>query len=494
MSASREKKMRQTTTKQSNSAPAKKTWKAVLAVILVVVILASTVFFGMLNNGTLNAKLTAATIDGYKLSPAMINYFYADARRTLEQDLGSLYNMMLDPDKSFGDQPYMNEQFETWGDYTLNSALNTAKEYCALYNEAVKTGKTLSEETMASIDSEVEMAELIAQYYGYANGDGFLTYSYGPGCNKENYREYMILRMTGDQMMSDKINALTYSQEEIDAKYNEDPKVYNAVSYQLFNISVNMMPDEEDPLAACEKAAMEMADAITDKESFNELCKQYIDEEDYDIYEKGAITYLKEKTYDQISSASYCDWVFDEARQPGDTAYIPYETASETGYHVLHFIEKADLNYNVVNFHQILIEVNSADETAKAEAKEKAQAIYDEFMNGEEQTEEAFLALIQKNSDTSTYTGTFNNTVHGAVENDYENWLFNEEHEVGDVDIVESEQGYHVMYFAGLGDTYYNYAVSEDLKEADFNEWMTSIVAPVQTSSNAFPMGLVKIY
>ena len=496
MSASREKKMRQNNgTQKSVVTPAsKKTLKKILVVVLVVAILAATVFFGMLNNGTLNSKLTAATVDGYKLSPAMINYFYADAKNTLIDELGSLYDTLVDPDESFAEQAFMNEQFETWGDYLLNDALTTAKEYCTVYNHAMANGFTLSEEDLAGIETEMENAELIAIYYGYPNANGFLAGSFGPGCNTENYREYMMLRVTGDQYMAQKIDSLTYTQEEIDAHYAENAQTYDSVTYQLFNINVSMMEEAEDPMKACEDAAKEMAESITGIEQFNELCKQYIDEEDYEIYEKGAITMLKEKTYDTISSASYVDWVFDAERQPGDVTYIPFETESEQGYHVIHFIEKTDLNYNVVNFHQILIETVGTDETVLAEGQQKAQEIYDAYMNGEEQTEEAFLALVNENSSTSTYTGSYNNTGHGALDNDYEGWLFDESRKAGDVEIVQSEQGYHVMYFAGYGDTFYNYSISEDLKEAAFNEWMDSIVSPANTTTNNFAMKLVKVY
>jgi hypothetical protein len=42
---------------------------------------------------------------------------------------------------------------------------------------------------------------------------------------------------------------------------------------------------------------------------------------------------------------------------------------------------------------------------------------------------------------------------------------------------VESEYGYHVMFFVGPnGTTYRNYIIENDLREADATEWYTALV------------------
>ena len=83
MSASREKKERKAATAKPQTTGEKagmsKGLKTTLIVAGIAVFVALVVFFTMLTGGFFAAHSTAATIGTHKLSPAMVNYFYADA-------------------------------------------------------------------------------------------------------------------------------------------------------------------------------------------------------------------------------------------------------------------------------------------------------------------------------------------------------------------------------------------------------------------------------
>ena len=502
MSASREKKMRQNMTKTETVAAAKKNgkaWKTILAVVIVVAILGATVFFTLLNNGSLNASLTALTIDNHKVSPGMLNYFYVEAREELATNMGDLWSMMVSDDVPLSQQSYYTDEFETWGDYILNIAMNKATQMYKLCDRAEATGFELSEESLAEIQDEIDVLESICYLYGYTSVDGYISSTYGTGSNLDNYSEYMRIRKIASEFSAAKIDELQYTEEEIDAYYSENKEAYEEISYQIFDITVDMMENEATAAADCEEAAKEMVASIEDIESFNELCKEYVEEERHKYYDNGAITLMRDQLISEVAEEC-ADWLFAEERQPGDTTYIAYESEEESGYHVLHYIEKTDLNYNVVNFHQVLIETTSDKEEILAVAYEEAMDIYNEYINADEanQTESGFMSLVSQYSssaeEVSSFNGTHTNVGRGAVDNEYDQWLFAEERQPGDVAVVKSEQGYHVIYFSGKGDTYYNYNITEALRSEDYNEWMSGVLGNTNIKITEYAMKMVNRY
>ena len=83
------------------------------------------------------------------------------------------------------------------------------------------------------------------------------------------------------------------------------------------------------------------------------------------------------------------------------------------------------------------------------EALEAAQKVLSEYNTGD-RTKESFEELANKNTEDS---GVFyDNIKKGDMVESFENWIYDEARKVGDVDIVETEYGQHIMYFVGDGE------------------------------------------
>ena len=68
----------------------------------------------------------------------------------------------------------------------------------------------------------------------------------------------------------------------------------------------------------------------------------------------------------------------------------------------------------------------------------------------------------------------------------FEDWCF-ADHEVGDTGIVETEYGYHVMFFSGNSETTYrDYLIAQELRTNDFNAWYTALVESVTATEGSF--------
>ena len=106
-----------------------------------------------------------------------------------------------------------------------------------------------------------------------------------------------------------------------------------------------------------------------------------------------------------------------------------------------------------VNVGHILVEANktTATEAEITAAKEKAEQLLATYLAGEK-TEEAFEKLAKENTADS---GVFyENVAEGKMVAEFNDWIFSEERsEIGETGIVQTDYGFHVMYWNGEGDT-----------------------------------------
>ena len=100
--------------------------------------------------------------------------------------------------------------------------------------------------------------------------------------------------------------------------------------------------------------------------------------------------------------------------------------------------------------------------------RSKAQEILDEWLNGEA-TEDSFAALAnEKSEDTGSNTNGGLYTDLTADTNFVENfkaWYLDASRQPGDYGLVQTEYGYHIMYFSGSEDIWYEAARSDIISE-----------------------------
>ena len=498
MSASREKKKRQATpdaaSAQASSASKgmSKTGKTVLYVVLAVIIVAAIVFFAMVSTGFFVTHTVAATVNGYELSPAMVNYFYGSAYQSFSSSMGDSLSMFIDSSKPLDEQAYYTDEFATWEDYFLDTAFTTAHEVYAVYEEALANGYTLTEDDTAQIENEMSMLDLYATVNGYSSGATYLTYLYGQGCTLDTYREYLTISLVATNYASQILDSYTYSADEISAYYDEHTEDFDGVTYRLYSVNVPSSDDEDfdndAALAECETKAKEMAEASQgDEQAYLDYTVELADEDNKETYEDETYTLREDYTLSSCGEA-YREWLADSAREPGDTTYIQN---GDLGYYVLYFIEHTDRTYQLPNVRHILVSVSdTTDEDAMATAKEDAQEILDEFLAGDA-TEESFAALADEKSADSPEGGLYENITPGSMVESFENWCFDPDRQVGDTDIIETEYGYHVMYFSGYGKIYRDYLVEETLRNNDYTAWESEVIGETSYTTNAFGMRFI---
>ena len=184
------------------------------------------------------------------------------------------------------------------------------------------------------------------------------------------------------------------------------------------------------------------------------------------------------------------DWLFEAGRAEGDT--FAAEDSDASGLYLVRFASRDNGDYNTVNVRHILISADeTADEETKKSAAEKAQATLDEFRNGDK-TEESFAALAQEYSeDNADEGGLYENVYKGQMVTAFEDWCFDPARKTGDSGIVETEYGYHIMYFVGEGENYRDAMVEANILNDYFVAWTDELTAGYEVAANELGMGFV---
>ena len=163
------------------------------------------------------------------------------------------------------------------------------------------------------------------------------------------------------------------------------------------------------------------------------------------------------------------NWAFDDARQSRDTTVVPY---GSNGYYAVVFHSRTINDYHPVSVRHILVDT-----------EEIANSVLEQYLAGE-QTEEAFGALAAQYSGDSNAAsgGLYEDIALGQMVEPFETWCFDGSRQSGDTGIVETEYGYHVMYFVSTNPLeYWKVDAQNDLRSADFSEWIEALTEGIES-------------
>ena len=73
----------------------------------------------------------------------------------------------------------------------------------------------------------------------------------------------------------------------------------------------------------------------------------------------------------------------------------------------------------------------------------------------------------------------------------FNDWCFDASRKPGDTGVVETDYGYHIMYFVGEDLPRWQAQVSDTLKDEDYAEWVTALTADSSIEQNSSGMKYV---
>ncbi len=496
----------------------------VVIMIVVALIAASVMIFNVVNSsGIIDRNTIAATTGEHKINSVQLNYYYNDLVRSQYNQWQSTYGdslsmytqmMGLDITKPLDEQVYDEETGKTWADYFVENALEQARSDYKLYDMAMAEGYTLSADEQAQIKYDMQTLDFYSQIYGYKKTDDYLKATYGFGSDVDSYTEYSTVSTIASSYYNKYKTDLTYTHEDI-RDHEKDKEVnYSSFDFATYYVSTSsfqkggtkdehghtVYTDEEKSAAIAEAKAV--AEELAKNDSVLTLDKAIKALEINANNESATSSKYADTRYTLISEV-YRDWLAEEGREENDikvfenkiTSTDPHaEEGEETvgGYYVVVFQGRDDNMRHLANVRHLLVkfEGGTQDEDGhtvysdaeKAAAKEEAEKFLKEWNDGEA-TEESFIELVKEHSDDgSAAEGGLFKDIH--KQSDYvptfRSWAIDETRKAGDTEVIESEYGYHVMYYVGDGElTYRDYMIQEDLRAADTEEWYEGLLKDV---------------
>ena len=467
MSASREKKARQELNESGYVDPRKareaeekakerRSTRIYTAVIVAFVLLGVVLFASGRIQASNEAKETArigaesaVTIDGEDFSVNDVAYYYGSIYNTFANN-GSSFG--FDSSKSAREQQYT--EGKTWHDYFLESALDYMKESVAVAHAAEAAGFDGAEQMDSAEQSNLSMVDLYASYSGATRAQ-YLTAMFGKYMTEEAFVRCVRRNALASAYQQSYSDSLTYSAADLQAAYDEDPDAYCSVDIEYVSFTTGLSSDATD---AEKSAAMEEAKAKAEA-----VLAAYAEGRSFEE-SAGDGTYTHLAHADRSVTSDMLTWAFAADRAEGDTTVAE----QSSGYVAVLFHSRSRDDYHPVTVRHILV----ADEQTAAD-------IYSQFNNTGDKTENEFATLAAtKSTDSGTASngGLVSNMRKGAYVQPFEDWSFDPSRQSGDTGIVESEYGFHVMYFVETNELpYWEYKATNTLKSSAVNDWYDAI-------------------
>lgn len=444
--------------------------------------------------------------------------------------MGAMYTG-FDSTKTPDAQSYSGElegyENPTWADYFSYNAKRQIQYAKAAALYAAEKGIELTEEDYAEVESTLETIEANAksgeQPYSLA---AYLRLLYGNAMSVDAMRDIIT-----QQVLVQKVSEVTmdeykaeYSDADVLETYNKDLTAYGVVSLRNYAINAEKVENEEDEtsavtdetMAVAKQKAESFASKVNSDDSFKatayEFEKLAENEEADSMKTDDSLTLLADQDYSSVSYSSsdedFIEWAFDKNTAVGSTYIVEEDSTGYTVYMMSEPVHTApdaktyDVRHILVMFpeaeegeeteekeddfevemldtsaYDVTVDIDvDLEDTGDKESYKKAQDILKEYLDGDK-TEEAFAELAKKYSeDNAEDGGLYTDVTEGYMVAEFENWSLAEGRKVGDVGIVESTYGYHIMYHVGSAVTTWDDTIKNDLATEKYNEFAEEII------------------
>lgn len=468
----------------------KKIITAVIAIIVVIALLFAYVATGFVRKGmaatlgwpqkTFTAyTLTDADGEKHDIKVNTYNYYFALYYNNLQSTVSSYKqygidldeaNMNVDFDKKLSEQTRTEDgKTTTWLEYVQEQVEDSIKDTYASYYKAVKENKgkdpEITDDQKKEIKDALKSYKESAHKYGYTVS-GYIEAAMGHGVTKDVFVREATISYIAENYDSDHKNdsdSKTYTDKELNAYKKKNESKLQSVDIKMFEC------DSEDDAKAFKKALK------ADGSNFAALASRYSS----DDFDKKANKNSQETTYNDMARSTMeglsvaistadddkkypgLDWLYSSDRKAGDV-----RQDSTTVVYVVKPVYMSDAK--TVNVRHILIapesskssDDNSSSKSAKdctdkewAAAEKKAKSILAKYNSGDK-TSKSFAKLAKSNSSDGNASngGLYENIIPNQMVPTFNAWCFDSSRKAGDVGIVKTEYGYHIMYFEGKND------------------------------------------
>lgn len=488
---------------------AKKVANKVISIVLCAVIVLGVVAFSLNYYGALQRVIKIGGVGSdQSVSIAEYEYYYMRAYNQVRYQAqyyqyyyqtSNGYDLSLTPEEQTQTTKDADGNEITWAEKLHEDTLEIIQLHKAYYNEALKMGLKLTKADEAFIDKQIEDLRDEAKSAGSnsssSNSENKVTYSlnaylrkvYGGSINERFLRKQLKIQVLAQKYLTERTNEIAkdYDQKDIDAEYKKDTTAYDFATFRAYTFKTTELTKEDketdDALKArqakanaeVKKNANDFYNAVTNDATFTAKAKELNkDTADYNVDKETKYSMLK-STAQSTFSEDAAKWLFDSSTKVGSKKLFSDE---ENGKYIVVLALSKPHQEQTVTARHILFQTkdqNSGNDLSEEEiAKKKTQAedVLKKFNEGDK-TEDSFAALANEyNEDTgsSSNGGLYEHIYPGQMVTEFNDWVFDANRKAGDVELVETDFGYHIIYFVAKdGKDYYDSAIRSSKANKD---------------------------
>lgn len=436
----------------------------------------------------------SATSGEYEIDNSMMAYFmYSQYQSFVQQNYYYLSMYGLDPNKPLKNQT-MAGGTTSWYVYFMNSAKAQVNELVALASEAQKKEYKLDEKELKAIDETMASIASSAKANGYPSVNKYLAASYVSGVTESAVRRCLELQYLASKYYTDLLESYEYTEKEIEKYVEDNPDQFYKFDYIYYTFNAEYDQDASDAekkeaLAEAKRKAEALLEKITDDKTFRELINEMEkakkeedkDEKKADSESGTGSSSSSEKDYSESfvteggrysKDDEFSAWAFKDERKEGDKTIIERKDSKDnaTGYTV-YLLQKPAYKdeYMTQNVRHILFSTSTYG--SKDKAKAEAEKILAEYKKGE-MTEDAFAELAKKYSEDGNAEdgGIYEDVFKDQMVEEFNDWIYDEDRKTGDVEIVQTSYGAHIMFYVGEGRQAWKVNSENGLKSEQYEE------------------------
>ncbi len=435
-----------------------------VSVILIISLIAAVVvavYNQKMESGAFLREKTAASSKNIDVNGAVMNLYYRDIYLTFTDHYGeALKYLGFDTNVSAKKQRISDSG--SWFDYFIDAAKSNVTRSLALCEAAAEEGVSLTEAELAAIKKRAYNTDAVM---------------YGDGINNEDIYTARCLDALAYKYQLIKESEFAPQKAEIDAYCVENPKAFRLVDYYAFSLHYGTEADAENTLTEAEIATLvqELA-ALDDADAFENAIEKLLrsydaDISDSDLAAKISSLKLSGRTYSEGDELS--DWAF--MAKVGDTfvqhnaekaVYTVYMLATEPYYS----------ESPTVTVRHILL----ADSTYgnRDDAYKIAEALFARIEAESMSPDDFSLLVLEHSEDQGSYYrgGMYSNITEGQMPESFDTWCFDPARKAGDVGIVETEFGVHVILFEAHGEEEWKADVAKHITSERFEAYLESAI------------------
>ncbi len=417
----------------------------------------------------------------------------------------------------------------TWYKYFCGLAESKLAEYVSFASaqlaklseekgSPVTVDEALTDEDKDQIKDYMKELKDYAYSSGYGGVNKFLGAVYAPGVTEGALRRYLKIEALAYAYVEDFLDSLTYDDDQLNEYREDNPDSFKKIDYVYYTFSETYAKDAtteqkneayakakaaaekfvadhktvesfKDGIYELEKAKKEAASTTTaaGTTAAGTTAKAAVDteKEKNELISKFITTgslYNSTKA-EEADTKAYYEWAYSADRVANDTYVQEVKASNGDLSYTVYIIEKGVYidEYTSQDVRHILFKVDTslkgtALEKAFDKAKAEAEKVLEEYNKGDK-TAEKFGELAKEHTDDSNGEdgGLYENVLKGQMVTEFEDWIYDEARQAGDVELVKTQYGWHIMYYVGEGKTAWKVTAESELKNEDYEKHLEEL-------------------